>query len=84
VDMPTERADYFVCRQAFSAVDRALSTGSHGCRQAFLESRMLCRLAQSVDRPIGLSTAHSLLAFFKLDSKFISDSNLELLVYFSS
>ena len=39
VDTPTGEAECVVCQQAFSAVDGALLTSPHGCRQAFLESR---------------------------------------------
>ena len=66
-------------RQAISAADSV--DRPHGCRQAFLKSWVLCRLAQSVDRPtdrpIGLSAAFGLWVIFNLDSEFVSDPNLE-------
>ena len=51
VNSPTGGEVCFVYRQAISAVDRP----PHSCQQAFLESRVLCRLAKSIDsvRPLG-------------------------------
>ena len=56
----------------------------HGCQQVFLENRVLCRLAQYVDRPIGMLTVFGHCAVFKLDSEFVADLNLEFLVFFNS
>ena len=73
-----------VYRQVILAVDRAMSIGPPWLSTGISQESVLCRLVQSVERPIGQSTVFGLWAVFKMDSEFVSDMNSEFLVFFSS